>query len=95
MSERTQMPTENSLAYIGGKEGLSDTIAALFVSFFERAFPKKVVRGEDGALYVYEPSYAAEWAGRFARGDYSEWYHSDGQRRRVLVELAPGIYPPR
>lgn len=90
-----QMRIENSLAYISGKEGLSDTATALFVSFFKRAFPNKVVHGEDGVFYVHEPSYAADWAERFARGDYSEWYHSDGQRRRVLVELAPGIYPPR
>lgn len=39
-----------------------------------------------------DPHYQAEWRQRFEEG--REWACSDLKGQRLLIELAPGIYPP-
>jgi hypothetical protein len=64
--------------------------AVLFEQFFATRFAQHMHDFDR----VADVGYASEWAGRFARGNYSEYYHGDKESRAILRRLAPGAYPP-
>ena len=72
--------TMEDVRKIGVEVGLNENHVVLFYHFVEEALSSHVV-----------PEYVREWAHRFKKGE--EWVRSDLGSRRILQQLAPGMYP--